>query len=191
MRGAIFFRRGTRDPRVHPAIVFHVRRAELQCAGIAASVAVARRFVRTTLSDWDADSYEWTTTTLVSELATNAVLHAGTDFRVTLTLHADSVLLEVADGSPLLPVRRRFESTATTGRGMRLVEDLAQSWSVTVDGTNKVVACFVAKLSGDDVARSREDGAHADGPVTDISALLAQFADDDGGPSAMMNRRAA
>ena len=81
------------------------------------------------LREWDADIYEWTAEALMSELATNAVIHARTDFRIALQLTAESLILEVSDGSALLPKRRRFESTATTGRGIRLVEDLATSWS--------------------------------------------------------------
>lgn len=154
-----------------------MRRAQLDCKGDASQVAVARRFVRATLTGWAADQYDWTAEALVSELATNAVIHARTDFRVVLTLDDTCLRLEVADDSPLPPVRRRFESTATTGRGMRLVEDLSSSWSVVVDGGSKVVACVIALA---DAGGRLPSDAEA---VVDIAALLADFDADehDGG----------
>lgn len=46
--------------------------------GITADIGEARRFVRRTLSSWGASDFEWAASLVVSELATNAVLHAGT-----------------------------------------------------------------------------------------------------------------
>ena len=150
-----------------------MRRAELECAGTAANVSVARRFVRTTLRDWGAQSYEWTAEALVSELATNAVIHARTDFLVVLMLSDDALVLDVADGSPLVPKLRRFESTATTGRGIRMVEALATSWSATVTNGRKVVSCVIARA--DSAGRLQSPGEN----VLDIVALLDRFAAED------------
>jgi PAS domain S-box-containing protein len=66
----------------------------------------------------------------VSELVTNAVLHAHTD----LTMHAwcgEEVRVEVRDSSPALPVLRKYGTEATTGRGMGLVAALTQDHGVT------------------------------------------------------------
>ena len=45
------------------------------------TVATARRFVGDTLEAWGADDLSWTAMLLVTELTTNAVLHAGTPYR--------------------------------------------------------------------------------------------------------------
>lgn len=110
----------------------------------AASVRDARRFVRETLGAWGAGQLEWVVTTVTSELATNAVLHAGTGYTVQLGLSGGTLRLDVADGSSLPLVRRRYGSESTTGRGVRLMQQLCRSWSVEVTATGKVVHCEIA-----------------------------------------------
>ena len=44
---------------------------------------------------------------LVSEVVTNALLHAGTDIALAATVDDDGALVQVGDGSPHLPSRRR------------------------------------------------------------------------------------
>ena len=125
------------------------------------------------LREWDAEHYEWTAEALTSELATNAVIHARTDFRVALQLTAESLVLEVTDGSALLPKRRRFESTATTGRGIRLVEDLATSGSAVVSGIEKIVSCVILRTDSAGRRQTPSDN------VVDMVALLDRFAERD------------
>jgi len=103
------------------------------------SVALARREVRAVLAGWDADRFEWEVSQLVTELATNVVLHARTGFDLCMELDGDRLRLEVRDASPLLPRPRRFSRESTTGRGMRLVETLAQSWGVDRGAGGKTV----------------------------------------------------
>jgi PAS domain S-box-containing protein len=75
----------------------------------------------------------------LSELVTNAVLHAGTE--VKLRVHASDAALrvEVEDGSPHLPVRRRFATTAGTGRGLRLLDRTVDRWDVAAHEAGKTV----------------------------------------------------
>ena len=118
------------------------RRAELALAASPASVAESRRFLRRTLRDWDADGLEWSATQALSELVTNAVLHAGTDVTVALALGRDGVLrLEVRDGSARIPQQRRYGAQATTGRGIALVDGLSDRWGVEPSGGGKTVWC--------------------------------------------------
>ena len=70
------------------------------------SVGVARRFVRQVLLGWELDGLVDTVALLTSELATNAVLHARTQFAVLLEQDGDDVRVEVLDGSAVLPRRR-------------------------------------------------------------------------------------
>ena len=78
---------------------------------------------------------------MVSELASNAVLHARTAYSVTATRHGDLVRGEVRDGSSLMPHVRQYGLDAPTGRGLRIVDALATRWGVLpgVDGEGKTV----------------------------------------------------
>jgi anti-sigma regulatory factor (Ser/Thr protein kinase) len=113
----------------------------LSAPGEAASVPLARRFVRRTLEQWDRSEYEEAGTLLVSELVTNAVLHARTDLSVELVDGEDGVLLAVADESPGMPVLRRHSREAGTGRGLWLLDQYAASHGVDVTrpGRGKLV----------------------------------------------------
>jgi anti-sigma regulatory factor (Ser/Thr protein kinase) len=105
-----------------------------------ASAGAARRFVWATLESWDLDALADTATLLVSELVGNVVLHAGTDADVVVRRSAGRVRVEVVDGSSQLPVRKLYSDTATTGRGLALVEKLSTRWGAeTSSGGGKSV----------------------------------------------------
>ncbi len=89
-----------------------------------------------------ADTVE-TVALLVTELVTNAILHARTPFQLTLESRPGHVRICVEDASNEPPAVRRFESDAVTGRGLALVEQLASSWGVDTTPSGKVVWCEV------------------------------------------------
>lgn len=95
------------------------------------SPSAARAFVRRTLQSWELDELEDVLLLLVSELATNVVLHARTGYDVSLDLHPEVVRLSVLDDSASGPVRRRTGLRSATGRGLALVETLATDWGRT------------------------------------------------------------
>jgi len=64
------------------------------------SVAQARAFAREMLETWDAGDLADSVVLLVSELVTNAVVHAGTTARLELRLDPQSVRVEVEDLHP-------------------------------------------------------------------------------------------
>jgi anti-sigma regulatory factor (Ser/Thr protein kinase) len=68
---------------------------------------------------------------VVSELATNAMVHAKTPFLVTLCAFEESVRLEVLDGGQSGPVQYAAQTLETSGRGVAIVDDLARAWGVT------------------------------------------------------------
>ena len=103
----------------------------LDLEGAPASVSRARRFVRQALEAWHLDGAVDAATLLTSELATNAVLHARSDFAVLVVQQGDHVRVEVLDGSPVPPQRRHHSSTAATGRGVGLVESLSSAWGLS------------------------------------------------------------
>ena len=105
----------------------------------ARSVPQARRHVAATLEQWQLDGMVDTACLLVSELVTNAVLHARTAMTLTVTREGDGVRVSVTDGSPAPPALRRHSDTATTGRGLRLLDELADAWSVDGGDDSKSV----------------------------------------------------
>lgn len=76
---------------------------------------------------------------LTSEVVTNAVLHARTAVTLTIEREDDAVRVGVSDRSPVTPAMRNHSETATTGRGLHLIENLASSWSVEGDANGKTV----------------------------------------------------
>jgi signal transduction histidine kinase len=112
----------------------------------------ARTFVGAQLRDWDLLGCEDALLLLVSELVTNALLHARTEMVVSLSRAEGRVRLEVQDGSVQAPTTRRFSINAGTGRGLHLVASLAQDWGVRLENGGKSVWVEVA-----DVAASADD----------------------------------
>jgi anti-sigma regulatory factor (Ser/Thr protein kinase) len=76
---------------------------------------------------------------LVSEVVTNAVLHARSEVVLTVRIDELSVRVEVEDKSSALPQQRPMTDEAMTGRGMFLVEELADNWGTAPVADGKVV----------------------------------------------------
>ena len=113
---------------VGQAVEQAVTEARSRLAAEPQSAGSARRFVESTLEDWDcADSLE-VVKLLVSELVTNAVLHAGSDAEVVVQLTPSVLHVEVLDQSPVMPVLRRPGEDDTSGRGLALVDNFATAW---------------------------------------------------------------
>jgi Anti-sigma regulatory factor (Ser/Thr protein kinase) len=105
-----------------------------------ASVSAARRFVTETLVEAGMTSVVDDARLSISELATNAVVHAGTDFSVTIHISAGHLYVEVRDGDPRdLVVQREPRNVALSGRGLGIVGRLADSWGSRVEDHGKVV----------------------------------------------------
>jgi anti-sigma regulatory factor (Ser/Thr protein kinase) len=106
-----------------------------------ASVGEARRFARRALVDLGAEDLEFEACQVVSELATNAAIHAATPFEVEFVYDGDELQINVSDGSPRAPVTKSHSDQATTGRGLRLVGVLADEWGVRLRPDGKTVWC--------------------------------------------------
>ena len=67
---------------------------------------------------------------LLSELATNAVLHGGGWFLVDLVRRESEVEVGVTDRSSITPVSPAPSTTRVTGRGLAIVNAVASDWGV-------------------------------------------------------------
>ena len=105
----------------------------------APSSGAARRWVRAQLEELGLEPLTDAVTLLTSEVVTNAVLHAATAVRVVVSPDGAGVLVEVHDESPVPPSRRRHRVTATIGRGLTMLDTLADEWGWRRNGAGKVV----------------------------------------------------
>jgi anti-sigma regulatory factor (Ser/Thr protein kinase) len=76
---------------------------------------------------------------LVSEVASNAVLHARTPFQVTLHADEQRIRIEVTDSSSAQPVVKQYRADSVTGRGLHLVEAAASRWGIEPTASGKTV----------------------------------------------------
>jgi Histidine kinase-like ATPase domain len=104
------------------------------------NVSAARRFVCGWLAGHDLDALVGDAQLVVSELATNAVLHARTPFTVMVTRTLDTVTVSVTDG---VAVDIRGPATAwwydVSGRGLYMVGAYSKEWGVTPTQRGKTV----------------------------------------------------
>lgn len=90
------------------------------------SPGLARHFTMAVLADWGCSELVDDAAMVVSELATNAVVHAESDFTLILSRQGPTVRIAVRDQSTVLPTRRHGPSER--GRGLVLVEAIAHRW---------------------------------------------------------------
>ncbi|CAL9551861.1 ATP-binding protein [Streptomyces sp. enrichment culture] len=97
---------------------------------------------------------------LVSELVTNAVVHTGRSAVLRLVLPGTvageaeeaTVRLEVDDASDRAPVPRCAGGEATGGRGLALVDGLADRWGWSREGTGKRIWCELDRCAAGEQA---------------------------------------
>lgn len=101
------------------------------------------RQLRELLHDW-ADSEQVDSAALmVSEMATNVLVHTDGDARLVAEVSGEPgtrrLRVEVADASDELPHKRRPGEMASSGRGLMLMEMLADHWGVDPQGSGKSI----------------------------------------------------
>ncbi|MFE7127444.1 ATP-binding protein [Streptomyces sp. NPDC057617] len=107
-------------------------------------VALARMELRKALADWGLSGLEDSAVLILSELLSNAGLHARVSPEQVIETHyfrsSGGLRIEVHDGSPERPRPRPANLEASDGRGLLLVEALADAWGVADRaGPGKVV----------------------------------------------------
>jgi len=112
--------------------------AELSVPSVPRSVASVRRFARRAcggLAPSTADTVEL----LVSEIATNALVHGAGEVRVRVNVVDGTVRVEVDDDGTALPQLRAASTTAEGGRGLALVQAMSGGWGVAPRAGGKTV----------------------------------------------------
>ena len=103
-------------------------------------IADARTFVESRLQEHDLDDAAMVLRLVVSELVTNAVLHAATPFSVSLSRDDGALRLVVTDGLQVpLPAPAPRLPTQPNGRGLCIVERLSTEWGVDPGTDGKAV----------------------------------------------------
>lgn len=110
-------------------------------APTAASAGRARAVIRSALATWGLDGLEDVACLLVTELVSNMVRHAPSEAELVVRRHGPVLRVGVADDDPAPPVRLYPAPLATGGRGLALVDTLADRWGYEVadDATGKTV----------------------------------------------------
>lgn len=100
------------------------------------SVAGARAFVVANLAERGLSHLVNDSRLIVSELATNAVFHAGTPFTVTVRQVGDEVEILVLDGSSELPQLspQAEDGVVERGLGLYLTDVYSRQWGVIRSG---------------------------------------------------------
>lgn len=116
-----------------------IESAETVFPAVPESVGAARRFTRAALSRHAIDPETVDIAILlVSELATNAIVHASSTVRLRIRV-GDEVRIEVSDASADGPEVMSGDSERESGRGLELVSSLADGWDWSPRAEGKVV----------------------------------------------------
>jgi anti-anti-sigma factor len=89
---------------------------------------------------------------LVSELATNAVLHARTEFSVVVTSAVEAIRVAVTDSGEGQPERRSPSGLEPRGRGLQIVDALSDHWGVEEAAPTGKSVSFVIKRRSSEIS---------------------------------------
>jgi anti-sigma regulatory factor (Ser/Thr protein kinase) len=110
----------------------------------AAAVSEARRSLRATLTEWSVgDDVTDSAVLCLSELVTNALMHTAGGCSVRILFERGVLTLAVRDGGPAVgaSVQLPDEFLHVHGRGLQIVEALAQRWGSELDSVGTTVWC--------------------------------------------------
>ncbi|KII00440.1 protein phosphatase [Streptomonospora alba] len=135
------------------------------------TAAEAREFVRDTLSEWSADQSADDVVLLVSELVTNAVVHAESILELVVRRLPGAVEVVVADRVPERAVPQAGPLSVDTspsadpgrsgGLGLALAGAIATSWGVSYSKDDKAVWFRIQDEAGEDAKDPVENGEAA------------------------------
>jgi hypothetical protein len=111
------------------------------------AAALSRAFVGPLVERWKLGPLDYEASLVATELVTNAVLHAQHDVVLTLRPISMGIRIEVTDPCPavlphMVPIRASASFAVTlgeSGRGLRVVSELAARWGVDSSQNTKTV----------------------------------------------------
>jgi anti-sigma regulatory factor (Ser/Thr protein kinase) len=150
---------GEANERTQQQFSRRVGRADLPAVG------EVRRALRDLLGSWGKSARADNAELLTSELVTNALVHTDQEAVVTATLTpARRLRVEIRDFAARHPrLCEPIADDGTHGRGLMLVQSLADAWGVRSHGVGKVVWFELDDGDGDDGDKSKRQAA-APGP---------------------------
>jgi anti-sigma regulatory factor (Ser/Thr protein kinase) len=98
-----------------------------------------RAFVRDVLRSWGEEGCVAEAEVIVTELASNAVLHARSPFRVSLLLTGAEIKIAVRDASTVPPERVHGHTDRGGGRGISIVAALSDAWASDPENDGKTI----------------------------------------------------
>ena len=116
------------------------------------AVRSARRFVTEALAAEDAE-VSANAVLMVSELAANSVRHAKSQFTVNVDITAEDVRVEVTDQGAGTPNKRNPTPDDMTGRGLLIIDHLADGWGTTIRAGRTTVWFVLHRQSSHLIAR--------------------------------------
>jgi anti-sigma regulatory factor (Ser/Thr protein kinase) len=119
--------------------VERVDRVETQLPSLASTPASARAFLREALQTWALDGLGEVVELLTGELVSNVVRHVDAPMTVRAVVGPSFVRVEVADPSSNPPVAPPADLLAQRGRGLMLVDALANRWGTELTTSGKTV----------------------------------------------------
>ena len=112
---------------------------ETQLPSSVSSPQLARAFLRSTLETWKLDGFGDVTELLVTELVANVVTHVGRPMTLRVQRSDSTMRVEIQDPSTEVPVVRHPDAAEEHGRGVLLVDRLANAWGVEPRADGKTV----------------------------------------------------
>ncbi|GHB24296.1 magnesium or manganese-dependent protein phosphatase [Streptomyces viridiviolaceus] len=106
-------------------------------------ISEARQQLRGLLHDWPDEDQRDSAVLLLSEVLTNVLVHTDTDALLVTDVTGEPgerrIRVEVTDTGEDLPHKRRPGEMASSGRGLMLIELLADAWGVAPRGEGKSI----------------------------------------------------
>ena len=133
-----FEERSSKSPSTRSPSTGEARRAELTLTPVPGSVPKARRFVASL--DFAGGSDPERLALLTAEIVTNAILHARTPLKLeAIEVAGRGVRVSVTDGNANPPVKKDYGPSSPTGRGLHIVEAMADRWGFESLASGKTV----------------------------------------------------
>ena len=114
------------------------------------SVADARMFTAAFLASWGPAHRVADVQLCVSELVTNSLIHGSSSrngFRLRLTVSDQRLNVAVTDSGSRRPVRQTAEWDSPSGRGLLIVNEMADRWGVDEHPVGKTVWAEFGRLT--------------------------------------------